>query len=178
MKLIYACKELRLIGDLATWLVSEEDMEYIRNTLKRKNLDVTVVYKDECKPNITMQSIRGKNHSTLLFFFQTFFSSFSICLFVLFFPYRIQLNLYDLKVANRILLYRTNFYENLAFLTSAMMFLVITFNSILYFRAFLCTIRNIVTRCVNTGSTVFFYSSQSRNSNISTLAIFFFSFLY
>ena len=60
LKLISECKELIYIGDLATWSISEGKVERIRDSLRNKNLDVTIVYRNDCKPDITMQSIRGE----------------------------------------------------------------------------------------------------------------------
>lgn len=61
LKFIAECKQLKLIGDLNTWSVPEKVLNKIRSQLRNKNLDVSVLYKDEFLPYITMQNIKGEH---------------------------------------------------------------------------------------------------------------------
>ncbi|KAK7602100.1 hypothetical protein V9T40_009541 [Parthenolecanium corni] len=59
MEFILQFKDLRLLGDLFIWGIPDKMVRNIKNKLRSKNLDITLLWNQNCESVVTMNSLRG-----------------------------------------------------------------------------------------------------------------------
>lgn len=72
MEFILQFKELRLLGDLYFWGVSDKMARNVANKLRSKNWDITLLWYQNCESVVTMNSLRGALYFS--YFVNTFIS--------------------------------------------------------------------------------------------------------